>query len=70
MGLTRQVKLATTSRARRAWRLAALQLVGIEPLLRLVFERLRWSTGPTVRFHLARYPAGRTLKAVQLPFLG
>jgi hypothetical protein len=36
MGLTRQVKLATTSRARPARRLAALQLVGMEPQLRLV----------------------------------
>ena len=64
-----QVKPATISRARPARRLAALQLVGIEPQLRLVFERPRLSTGQTIRSHLARHPGGRTLKAVQLPFL-
>jgi hypothetical protein len=69
MGLTRQVKLATISSARPARRLAALQLVGIQPQLRLVFERLRRFTGPTVRFYLARHPAGGTLKAVKPPFL-
>ncbi len=58
------------SRARPARHLAALQLVEIGQPFRLVFKRLRRFTGPTVHFHLASRHAGRTLEAVQLPFLG
>jgi hypothetical protein len=68
--LTYREKTATTLSARPARRLAALQLVGVEQLFRLVFKRLRRFTGPTVRFHLASHHAGRTLRAVQLRFLG
>ena len=51
----------TASRVRPARCLAPLQLVGIAPQLRLVFERLRRSTAATVRSYLTGYPADNTL---------
>ena len=61
---------ATPPSARTGRRLAALQLVGIACYSASSFERLRRSTGSTVRSHLARHPPVRTLGGVQLPPLG
>ena len=60
MGPTRQVKPATASKVCLARRLPALQFVGTAPRCRLVAP---WQTPPW------QTPAGRTLEAVQLPFL-